>query len=265
MEARSDLGCTFDTKDTSDPDSKNKSKMERILREKSIQQQCQQIDHKICTSLFKNIRGERTWKEFNGKIILQCCKLRDRKLLEQCSNFRLPWVTSIVIRFAYQSRRRVNKFLNKSITNKTQLLQIHEERRAFPRYLNQLSKASSTIGGKLRIFEFRRMNLKQLKRIFSANRNKSSLWIMKSTFCLPPQPDFSKCFSGTSLESLVFAGSSIHKRKCNPKNLHNLDTLFFGLATSPDLKNSLQNIKVAEKWYFNRHCEVDISQYGFLS
>ncbi|CAI2380472.1 unnamed protein product [Moneuplotes crassus] len=105
--------------------------------------------------------------------------------------------------------------------------------------------------------------MKQLKRLFSANKHTKSLAMIDCTFRLLACPDFSDCFRGTTLSLLSLFYVGVVNRDEADEHFHELDGLISGLSKSPDLHKSIKKIEIITFKTSQQQDDQVLAKYGF--
>ncbi|CAI2386060.1 unnamed protein product [Moneuplotes crassus] len=114
--------------------------------------------------------------------------------------------------------------------------------------LNQIVRISSAVKKEICFWSFQ-INEKHLKRFLAAFRHVETVGFKKSNLLVPRVPDFSLALKGSKIRVLKFDKSVISSRRNDLTNPGEVKNLVQGLATSPDLKEDLQEFHIKE-WKF---------------
>ncbi|CAI2363608.1 unnamed protein product [Moneuplotes crassus] len=158
----------------------------------------------------------------------------------------------------------MKEFLSKSIPAAIEEIMIARNKfDKSPSYFNLVLRASMHTTASVQVNYFRNLNMKQLKRLFSANKHTKSLTMLDCTFRLLACPDFSDCFRDTTLSLLNLFYVGVVNRDEVDEHLHELDRLISGLSKSPDLHKSIKKIEIITFKTSQQQDDQVLAKYGF--
>ncbi|CAI2374655.1 unnamed protein product [Moneuplotes crassus] len=118
-------------------------------------------------------------------------------------------------------------------------------------YLDSIIRLNFRVLNKMRLECFC-INFCNLKKFITSFRHVETLCIFLCKLSIPEIPDFTKALSYTNIQKFKLCWSGLPNANNWEENPEELTNLIKGLATSPDLKLSLQEVDL-------RRCGVDIA------
>ncbi|CAI2387195.1 unnamed protein product [Moneuplotes crassus] len=248
--------------DTKDLMSKKLAELKK--REKQIQKDSARIDTQICVNLYLNIKKFRRGFQPIWDLYFEVNLSRYCKILKQLSRFVMPPESKFSFCNQPLAGCHVKEFLSKSIPPRIQEICATSSRfDKSPSYFNLILRACMYTIADASLDGFKNLNMKQLKRMFSANKHTKSLTIFNCSLRLPACPDFSDCFRGTTLSELKLCYIKVESRNEEEEHLHELDGLISGLSKSPDLHKSIKIIQIFPSGTFKEQSNQTLVKYGF--
>ncbi|CAI2384991.1 unnamed protein product [Moneuplotes crassus] len=237
---------------------------QRRKREEQIQGESTDINTRICANLLCNIMKLRLNVRPSWNLYFDANLSKDQKVIKQLSRFVMP--TNSTVSFCNQSLTNFNmkEFLSKSIS--ARIKEISVSRNKFDKstlHFNLVLRTSMLTTSNFYCNCLGNLNMKQLKRLFSAAKHTKSLTISHSTLCLPACPDFSDCFRGTTLSQLKLNDIKVENRDKTNRNLHELDGLISGLSKSSDLHKSIKRVRIFNSETSQQQNDQIVTEYGF--
>ncbi|CAI2371907.1 unnamed protein product [Moneuplotes crassus] len=150
-----------------------------------------------------------------------------------------------------ENNRFVLNFLQSSFPNKIRKLvfgssgQIDLKRSS---YLNSLTRLNSKVVQQV-LFRYFSIGLPQLKRLVAAFRHVRTLRLTYCRLSIPSSPDLSKALKNCKIQEIGLIGCGDSDRSDWENNFDEFENLVQGLASSPDLRLSLDKVLVY-------YCEV---------
>ncbi|CAI2364683.1 unnamed protein product [Moneuplotes crassus] len=262
MESLDTRELTHEGLDTEDP--RNLKLARKRKREEQIQKESEEVDSQICVCLHLNIlkHSQRVRPNWDLCFIVNCYKYC--KMLKQLSRFMMPLGSKALFYNRSLPRCRIKEFLSKSVPVRIEEINsICNQFDKSPAHFNLILRASMCATAKFTLGLFRNLNMKQLKRLFSANKHTRSFKMFHCTLCLPASPDFSDCFRDTTLAQLELHYVEVVNREESDEQLHELDGLISGLSKSSDLHKSIKRIEILSLETFKEQNYQILEKYGF--
>ncbi|CAI2371952.1 unnamed protein product [Moneuplotes crassus] len=148
---------------------------------------------------------------------------------------------------ASKNRRCVLSFLQSSFPNKIKNLYFGSSGQMDLKrsnYLNSLTRLSSRVVRQVN-FDYFSIGLLQLKRLVAAFRHVSTLGLKYCRLSIPSVPDLSKALKNCQIQEIDLEGSGHSGRSDWKNNFDEFENLAQGLASSPDLRLSLEKVFVS--------------------
>ncbi|CAI2385947.1 unnamed protein product [Moneuplotes crassus] len=233
-------------------------------REEQIQKDSTEINTQIYANLHLNIKklSPIFQPDHHLRFNLDCSS--DRQMLKQLSRFVVSPKSKISFLYSLHTNSHLKEFFSKSIPPK--IKEINASSIKFdksPSYFNLVLRAIMHTTASVKVNSFRNLNMKQLKRLFSANKHTKSLAMFNCSLRLPACPDFSDCFRGTTLSELRLYYVKMTNCDESDTNLHKLDRLISGLSKSPDLHRSIKRIEIFAIKTTKEQNDQALLKYGF--
>ncbi|CAI2371889.1 unnamed protein product [Moneuplotes crassus] len=183
----------------------------------------------------------------NSQIYISSEEICDEQFLKslKCLKvFDIDWLSLDDI--GSKNRSFVLNFLQSSFPNKIKELDFwpsDEMDLKRSNYLNSLTTLSSKIVQRVN-FEHFSIGLPQLKRLVAAFRHVRTLELVDCRLSIPSVPDLSKALKNCQIQEINLERSGGLDRSDWKNNFDELENLVQGLASSPDLKLSLEEVFV---------------------
>ncbi|CAI2372150.1 unnamed protein product [Moneuplotes crassus] len=110
-------------------------------------------------------------------------------------------------------------------------------------YLNSLTRLSSKVVQQVHFSDFS-IGLPQLKRLVAAFRHVRALGLRYCRLSIPSVADLSKALKNCQIQEIYLLESGNSDRSDWENNLEEFENLVQGLASSPDLRLSLEQVNV---------------------
>ncbi|CAI2371814.1 unnamed protein product [Moneuplotes crassus] len=110
-------------------------------------------------------------------------------------------------------------------------------------YLNSLTTLSSKVVREINFSQFS-IGLPQLKRLVAAFRHVRTLWLTHCRLSIPSVPDLSKALKNCQIQVIDLEGSGDSDCSDWENNFDEFENLVQGLASSSDLRLSLEEVYV---------------------
>ncbi|CAI2371587.1 unnamed protein product [Moneuplotes crassus] len=174
-------------------------------------------------------------------------KICDVKLLKSLKSLKVFDIGLLSLdRIASKNRRFVLNFLQSSFPNKIKNLDFWpSDQMDLKRsnYLNSLTTLSSKVVRKVQ-FGYFRMGLPQLKRLVAAFRHVRTLVFRNCWLSIPSVPDLSKALKNCQIQQIYLFESGHSDCSDWKNNFDEFENLVQGLASSSDLRLSLEDLIV---------------------
>ncbi|CAI2371869.1 unnamed protein product [Moneuplotes crassus] len=233
----------------------------QIIRlEKSVLAEAKEQEVTTCQSiLYKVLPGEEVdpsdpsdpdSEEFSGnsQLYIVTTDIRDKKLLKslKCLKvFDIDWLR--LNRIDSKNRRFVLNFLQSSFPNIIKDLDFWSGGQMDLKrcnYLNSLTTLTSKVVHEVSFSDFS-IGLPQLKRLVAAFRHVRALRLTYCRLSIPSVPDLSKALKICRIQEINLEGSGDSDRSDWENNFDEFENLVQGLASSPDLRLSLEEVDVS--------------------
>ncbi|CAI2386607.1 unnamed protein product [Moneuplotes crassus] len=242
----------------------NKETTEKRRKGDQIEQESAEINAQLYQSIYLKMWKYEPEPSKRTGMSLSLDRYRDLKLTQVISKVKIPVMSSLGLIQADFENKHFRNFVAKSTPIATKSLCIYRMRREKKlRNLNLLFNCLITTPKMILIHQLRNISLKQLKRLFASCKHSDSLRFVHCTFSLPSDLDFSDCFRGTTLMQLNFNSCTMVNQNDTDEKFHELESLISGLAKSPDLKKSLELVKIHSSRHSSKLCELTLAKYGF--
>ncbi|CAI2371969.1 unnamed protein product [Moneuplotes crassus] len=231
----------------------------QIIRlEKSVLAKTKKQEVTTCQSILYKVQPDQKVEpldpdseEFseNSQLNIWLDEIWAEKLLEslKCLKvFDIYWLH--LLRIDSKNMRFVLNFLQSSFPNKIKELTF------WPRgemdlkrcnYLNSLTTLSSKVVHEVYFGDFR-IGLPQLKRLVAAFRHVRALGLQYCRLSIPSVPDLSKALKNCQIQEIYLEGSGDSDISDWENNFDEFKNLVQGLASSPDLRLSLEEVSVSD-------------------
>ncbi|CAI2371599.1 unnamed protein product [Moneuplotes crassus] len=185
----------------------------------------------------------------NNGLHIRLNKIRNEKLLKslKCLKvFDIVWL--ILGGIDSKNRRFVLNFLQSSFPNKIKELDFRSSGQMDLKrcnYLNSLTRLTSKV---VRLVHFERFSigLPQLKRLVAAFKHVRTLGLISCRLSIPSVTDLSKALKNCQIQKIDLNGSGDSDCSDWDNNFDEFENLVQGLASSPDLRLSLEKVDVTE-------------------
>ncbi|CAI2371786.1 unnamed protein product [Moneuplotes crassus] len=227
----------------------------QIIRlEKSVLAKTKKQEVTTCQSILYKVRPDKEVEPFdpdseeisrNSGLNIWLDQIRDVKLLKSLKSlkvFDIVWLYLCGI--DSKNRRFVLNFLQSSFPNKIKSLDFWSSGQMDLKrcnYLNSLTTLSSKV---VREVDFRQFSigLPQLKRLVAAFRHVRTLGLRHCRLSIPSVPDLSKALKNCQIQKINLERSGHSARSDWKNNFDEFENLVQGLASSPDLRLSLEKV-----------------------
>ncbi|CAI2371787.1 unnamed protein product [Moneuplotes crassus] len=183
----------------------------------------------------------------NSELKIELNKICDVKLLKslECLKvFDIDWLN--LTRIDSKNRRFVLNFLQSSFPNKIKDLAFRSNGEMDLKrgnYLNSLTTLSSKVVREVYFSKFS-IGLPQLKRLVAAFKHVKALGLTCCRLSIPSVPDLSKALKNCQIQEIDLRGSGHSDCSDWKNNFDEFENLVQGLASSPDLRLSLEKVYV---------------------
>ncbi|CAI2371931.1 unnamed protein product [Moneuplotes crassus] len=183
---------------------------------------------------------------YNSTLGIWFNKIRDEKLLKSLKCLKVFDIDCLYLGQIDSKNRRFVNFLQSSFPNKIKKLafvsnDLMDLKR--PNYLNFLTRLSSKVAHEVYFRDFR-IGLPQLKRLVAAFRHVRTLRLQYCRLSIPSVPDLSKALKNCQIQKIYLFGSGDSDLSDWKSNFDEFVNLVQGLASSPYLRLSLEEVFV---------------------
>ncbi|CAI2372042.1 unnamed protein product [Moneuplotes crassus] len=256
---------------------------QKICLEKSVLAETKEQEVTTCQSiLYKVLPDERVEQSDpdseevsrSSRLYIWLNQTCDEKLLKSLKSLKVFDIDCLALfRIASKNKRFVLNFLQSSFPNKIKSLDFGSSGQMDLKrcnYLNSLTTLSSKVVREINFRQFS-IGLPQLKRLVAAFRHVRTLCLGHCRLSIPSVPDLSKALKNCQIQEINLQGSGSPDCSDWENNLDEFENLVQGLASSLDLKLSLEKVfvtacgvtqnKVEQVFEENQLGEVNIIDY----
>ncbi|CAI2371963.1 unnamed protein product [Moneuplotes crassus] len=228
-----------------------------ISLEKSVLAEAKEQEVTTCQSILYKSRPDREFEpsdpdseEMSGNSFLgiELDEIRDEKLLKSLKCPKVFDIDCLHLDEITSKNRCFVNFLQSSFPNKVKTLNfLSSDQMDLKRstYLHSLTRLSSKIVQKVCFKNFS-IGLPQLKRLVAAFKHVRTLGLIYCKLSIPSVPDLSKALKNCQIQGIYLQGSGDSDGSDWENNFDEFENLVQGLASSPDLRLSLEEVDVTE-------------------
>ncbi|CAI2371882.1 unnamed protein product [Moneuplotes crassus] len=224
--------------------------------EKSVLAEAKEQEVTTCQSILYKVHPDEEVEPFdpdseevseNSELRIWLSEILDVKLLKSLKCLKVFDTDYLSLdRIASKNRRFVLNFLQSSFPDKIKVLDFESNdlmdlKRC--NYLNSLTTLSSKVVREVS-FGYFSIGLPQLKRLVAAFRHVRTLWLTHCRLSIPSVPDLSKALKNCQIQQINLYRSGHSDRSDWENNFDEFENLVHGLASSPDLRLSLEEVYV---------------------
>ncbi|CAI2377976.1 unnamed protein product [Moneuplotes crassus] len=150
------------------------------------------------------------------------------------------------------SNKYFSKFIKFSFPQEVDVLAVYSERKCIINvsvYLNAITRISPRVNKEIKLLGFK-INYNQIKRLMNAFKHVHKIGFHWCQISIPIVANFLEALRGTKVDTLILSGSKINENINKEGSPQTFTNLIEGLATSPDFKQSLQQVEAYR-------CEVE--------
>ncbi|CAI2371854.1 unnamed protein product [Moneuplotes crassus] len=227
-----------------------------ISLEKSVLAKTKKQEVTTCQSILYKVRPDEEIKQLdpdsekvsqNSLLNIEVDEIRDEKLLKSLKCLKVFDIDCLYLtQIDSKNRLFVLNFLQSSFPNKIKILDfccsgLMDLKRS--NYLNSLTRLTSKVVQKIS-FGNSIIGLPQLKRLVAAFRHVRTLGLVWCRLSIPSVPDLTKALKNCQIQKIYLFGSGDSIRSDWENNFDEFENLVQGLASSPDLRLSLEEVDV---------------------
>ncbi|CAI2372008.1 unnamed protein product [Moneuplotes crassus] len=230
--------------------------IQKISLEKSVLAEAKEQNVITCQSILYKGRPDQEVEpldpdseEVSNNSGLDICsdKIRDEKLLKSLKCLKLFDIDWLYLeRIDSKNRRCALNFLQSSFPNKIKKLDFLSRGQMDLKrsnYLNSMTRLSSKVV-QLVSFKSFSIGLPQLKRLVAAFRHVRTLVLEYCCLSIPSVPDLSKALKNCQIQEIYLFECGDSSRSDWKNNFNEFENLVQGLASSPDLRLSLEKVNI---------------------